>query len=76
MAGRKCPECGKDTLIITVSGEWCVKCGHISKDFTIPVGIRKKCPNCGTTGIGSGRCKEVWMHFMSKSTEYRYFTHG
>ena len=58
MAERKCPKCGKNTLIITVSGEWCVKCGHILKDFTIPVGLRKKCPNCGTIGIRYGRCRK------------------
>lgn len=56
MAGKKCPGCVRDTIVIISKREWCPVCGYHSKGFIFPVGMRKKCPNCGATGKWYGRC--------------------
>lgn len=58
MAGKICPDCGKQTFFKTPTGRECSKCGCV---MTVPInqgkgGKGNQCPNCGKYTLFNGKC--------------------
>ncbi len=59
MAGKLCPECGRQTFFQTPTGRKCSKCDYT---MTLPANSGKsgkgtKCANCGKFQVFNGKCR-------------------
>lgn len=69
MAGKLCPECGKQTFFKTATGRECSKCGCTMK---VPPnngksGKGKLCANCDNYTVFNGKCTKCGAEYKSGS---------
>jgi len=69
MAGKTCPNCGKQTFFISKSGRECSQC---SFKMIVPPnkgmgGLGTKCSNCNRQTVFNNQCSHCGVRYVMKN---------